>query len=197
MEDVTPLQQLLKGNGVPYYAMWVREGMRRTGIYGVLDTPANLNLAEAVASYFAIVAATFAMADEEAHHKRHEAIARFVHHVGGPMGATVGNIHKGDTAAFLSSFYLLKPSTSDLCGLARENYVAANSALSEVTLSVPVFFGLLGNNIEGIVEALASVSKEVVKPGIRIEPFLAVLGSTRVKPREGAERYGYGSVLMN
>ena len=81
--------------------------------------------------------------------------------------------------------------------MARESYAAASAALAEVTLVPGVFFNVIAVNIEGIVESLASVSKDVIKPNIRLEPFLAVLGSTRIKPNDGNGKYAPGSALLN
>lgn len=143
----------------------------------------NTNLGKAVAAYITLMAATFATGTEESHQRRHEVVAHFVNSVVGPMGEAVGSIYRGDCAFYYSGFYLLKPSSSDMCRLAKESYAEAGNALSEVTLLPGKFFRVLGENIESLVEALASVSKEVVKPAVSIYPFLGLTGKRGINPR--------------
>ncbi|MBI2145491.1 hypothetical protein HYU18_04175 [Candidatus Woesearchaeota archaeon] len=160
---------------MPYYSIWVREGMRRVGITNTLA-----DYSEPVAAYLSLMAATLSSGANES---RHEVIARFVNRVRGPMGAVVGSIYRGDCAVYYSGFYLQKPSSSDLFSVARESYSEASAALSQTTLIPGQFFTVMGDNLEGVLEALASVANVIVKPAVTREPFLMLAGKKNIDPR--------------
>lgn len=176
-EEGNPLYRFLQGNGVPYYSGWIREGMRRVGVADKLAAHS-----EPVAAYLSLLAATLSTGTADSNRRRHEAIARFVNSVRGPMGAAVGGIYTGDCAVYYGGFYLERPSSSDLCVVARESYAAANAALSKVSFFPRHFFSVMAENLEGLLEALASVSGDVVKPAVTAEPFLVLSGRRSFNP---------------
>ena len=144
--------------------------MRRVGIDEQLGA-----LSEPVASYVTLLSADFATSTEESGHERNRAIVRFVKHNGGPMGAAVDKIYLGDYLLFYSGFYLLRPSSSDMRDATRACYASASHTLSKVTLVPGKFFRVMEENIDGLLDALAAVSSEVMKPSVSARPFHALL----------------------
>ncbi len=174
MEDYDPIKRLLEGNAVPYYSGKIREGMRRTGVTSDLVTPDNKNISESVAAYVSILAATFATMTEEKQYKIETGIADVVNKRHGMVAKAVGHIYRGDYILYHAGFYLLNPSDSDLCKLAKASYAKASEALSEVTVFPVIFFDVVKNNIEGLMDSLAAVSNEVIKPSINGRAFSAL-----------------------